>query len=65
MLGVLEVYHRQWPGFEERDVGLLNEIGERIGAALQNAELFQRLQAWAPQSQGPIADGSEESSKPV
>jgi len=60
-LGVLEVYHRQLPGFEERDVIFLTELGKHIGAALQKAELFQSLQAKAAGSLRPAAPGFEES----
>ncbi len=43
-LGVLEVYSARAYGFEERDLEMYREIGERIGMALQNAEIFQRVQ---------------------
>jgi len=65
MLGMLEVYQKQWPGFEERDVSFLMEIGERIGAALQNAELFQRLQSPTPESPERTTAPSEDSPKPA
>jgi len=65
MLGMLEAYRRQWPGFEERDVSFLMEIGERIGAALQNAELFQRLQSQTPEPPGRTTTPFEDSPKPV
>jgi GAF domain-containing protein len=43
-LGILEVYHRQPYGFVEQDIKLYEEIGCRIGVALQNAEIFYRAQ---------------------
>jgi DNA-binding response OmpR family regulator len=43
-LGILEVYHRQPYGFAEQDLKLYEEIGHRIGIALQNAEIFCRAQ---------------------
>lgn len=43
-LGVLEVFHRDPGGFTDRDPELFAEIGNRIGVALQNAEIFCRTQ---------------------
>ena len=43
-LGVLEVYSTRPYGFVERDLKMYQEIGERIGVALQNAEIFRRIQ---------------------
>jgi len=43
-LGVLEVYHADRAGFGDRDLALFAEIGNRIGVALQNAQIFSRTQ---------------------
>jgi DNA-binding response OmpR family regulator len=43
-LGVLEVYHARPYGFRNQDLELYRTIGERIGIALQNAEIFQSMQ---------------------
>jgi DNA-binding response OmpR family regulator len=43
-LGILEVYHDTAYGFGEETVTFFMEVGDRIGIALQNAEIFQRAQ---------------------
>jgi len=45
LLGVLEVYHQRADGFGKRDLDMFSEIGNCIGVALQNAQIFQRTQA--------------------
>ena len=43
-LGYLEIYHSDPYGFDEGMRSFVAEVGERIGMALQNAEIFQRAQ---------------------
>jgi len=43
-LGILEVYHSSPYGFGEDAVPFFTDVGDRIGIALQNAEIFQRAQ---------------------
>jgi DNA-binding response OmpR family regulator len=43
-LGMLEVYHSDPYGFGDQMVSFFIDVGDRIGIALQNAELFQRTQ---------------------
>lgn len=43
-LGILEVYHRDPYGFDDGTLACFVQIGERIGMALQNAEIFGRTQ---------------------
>ena len=57
-LGVLEVYRRQPDGFGEHDQEFFAEIGERIGNALENAEILQHTHAQLLKSSPPTADGT-------
>lgn len=43
-LGVLEVYHDEPYSLDEGVLPFFQEVGARIGMALQNAEIFQRAQ---------------------
>jgi DNA-binding response OmpR family regulator len=43
-LGILEVYQCEPYGLDESAVSFYLDIGDRIGIALQNAEIFQRAQ---------------------
>ena len=43
-LGILEVYHSSTYGFDDQMVAFFIDVGDRVGIALQNAELFQRAQ---------------------
>lgn len=44
-VGVLEVFHRQPGWFDQRDVEWLDELGHKVGLAIENANLFERTQS--------------------
>ncbi|MBN1934432.1 MAG: response regulator [Anaerolineae bacterium] len=49
-LGVLELYGREPSSLNEADIAVFVAIGDRIGSALENAQLFQNAQTLLSQS---------------
>ena len=49
-VGVLEVFHRQPGWYDQRDVEWLSELGQKLGMAIGNANLFQHTQSLLIQS---------------
>lgn len=44
-VGLLEVFHHQPGWYDRRDVEWLDELGRKVGLAIENANLFERTQA--------------------
>lgn len=45
--GLVLIEHKMYDAFDESNVRLLNTIGQQVGIALENAELYQRMQELA------------------
>ena len=55
--GLLAAYQNSGPRhWEEREMGLLAQVGNQFGVALQQAKLFQKTQAQARELQGTLAN---------
>jgi DNA-binding response OmpR family regulator len=63
-IGMLEVYRKSAFGFGEQDLAFYMEIGSRIGAALQNAEILTHVQTMLRRS-STLAVGGSDRGEPI